>query len=132
MFVTIGLTLNTVTDVSAVLFNSPSVTSTRTIPVQSSPHVYIVVPFGDHGVSQVPSPLKSQRNWSACSSGSEEPLASKVTGVPSGTGPTGAITATGGLFRIVASVAFPWSAHSVRDEAVTLATSVTPDTPGGT
>src|SRR5437879_11006766 len=132
MFVTTGLTLNTVTDVSAVLFSSPSVTSTRTIPVQSSPHVYVGVAFGDQGVSQVPSPLKSHRNCRGSSSESEEPLASNVTGVPSGTEPTGAITASGGLLRIVVSGAFPWTAHSVRDDAVTVAMSVMCERPPGT
>src|SRR2546428_5326571 len=131
MFVTVGLTLITVTDVSAVLLSSPSVTSTRTIPVQSSPHVYVVIGFGDQGVSHVPSPLKSQRNCKGSSSGSEEPLASSVTDVPSGTEPTGAIAATGGLLRIVVSVAFPWTAPSLRDEAGTVAIALTRERPGG-
>src|SRR5213593_2727896 len=60
----------------SVSVRSPSVTSTKTVPEKSSPHVYVIADWEDHSVSHVPSPLKSQRYWRESPSGSEDPDAS--------------------------------------------------------
>src|SRR5437867_94294 len=122
-----GATLYTMTWAVAVEVNSPSRTSTTGSAPKSSPHVWVTTASGPQSMSQVPSPSKSQRYWSASPSGSVEALAFRTTGVPSGTVAGAERIAFGGLFVVVVSVADPWRAHSVVEDAVTVARSVAPE-----